>query len=663
MGNAIRRWAAGLAAAAALAAPAGGADPIGTAIPLAPHGDAIDGTAGQPVALSPTSLLVSAEGADGTGGTADDVAVLMRRLNGTPVTTPLATGYGATAAARLERLSSTRAAMVSAGSDGLFATSDDALLVLDRLGSANTVTPVVIGGLGDSQQFTPERLSSNQVVVPSLGPDNLADTADDEVVVVTIRPAPAQVQRLAAPFQRSGGRSRIAALSPGAFLIASDGPDRKSTGADDLVYAFRFDAGGWTRTDLAAPGLNRRSAGRCVRLNSRHGLVVSAGPDFVDSTADDEVLLLDSVDGVVTHIAVPWLRNSSGAQASVLAPDRALFGTRGADGLDSTADDAIAVLSDLGGTNTVSTIVTGPSGDNNQCRPVELRPDAFAMATFGADLTVGTSDDGVTVVTGVGRAPLVQTVVVGALANGTASTIVPLSSRALLVAGGGPDQTVGTSDDAIVALTGIGGNLAAVQVPLGGALDAQDAFRYVPVVLGNGRAALLTSGADNSLGSGGDDAVLVVDEIDLLRALRVRLLRGRLPRVDGAVQGRPSSVHVRADLVLEDLDSLVEEDLTLSIGNASQTFAAGSLVEERGGRFLVWRDPANDDGVVRRLRIDRRRGTIEVRVRGADDDVASTDPGYVPVGIDVGGTLVPDSIEARAGARGFSFRRGAGAGE
>ena len=67
--------------------------------------------------------------------------------------------------------------------------------------------------------------------------DLLADTADDEVVVVTVTPAPATVLRLAAPFQRSGGRSRIAGLSPDAFLIGSDGPDRKSTGADDPAAA------------------------------------------------------------------------------------------------------------------------------------------------------------------------------------------------------------------------------------------------------------------------------------------------------------------------------------------------------------------------------------------------------------------------------------------
>ena len=296
----------------------------------------------------------------------------------------------------------------------------------------------------------------------------------------------------------------------------------------------------------------------------------------------------------------------------------------------------------------------------DQCRPVELRSDAFAMSGFGSDGAVGTADDTVIVVTGVGGTPLVQSVVVGALANGTASTLVALSPRALLVAGGGPDQTVGTSDDAIVALTGIGGTLAATQVPLGGALDAQDAFRYVPVVLGNRRAALVTSGADDTLGAGGDDAVRVITEIDLLRALRVRLLRGRLPGVAGAIRGRPASLTLKASLLLEDTESLMEEDITVSVGNAAQTFGAGSLTESEDGRFLTYLDPNNDDGVVRSLRIDRIRGTIHLRVRDGDDDIRSTDPDYVPVGVDVGGTLVPDSVTVRAGARSFRLRRSNG---
>jgi hypothetical protein len=644
-----------------LLAGAAGADPTGSSVALAPHGDAIDGTAGQPVALTPTSFLVPAEGADGLPGTADDLAVLVTGVGRTPATRALATGYGATGAARIERLSATRAVLVTAGVDGTFGSADDGLLLLERLGSADLVVPIVLGGLGDSQQYTPERLAADTVAIPGLGADLLPDTADDEVTVVRVAPAPAVVTRLSAPYQRAGGRTRLVALSPTAFLLSSDGPDRKSTGADDLVYSFRFAAGTWSRTDLAAPGLNRRSAGRPVRLDPDRGLVVSAGPDFVDSTGDDEVLLLDGAAGTVTHLAVPFARNSSGGQPTPLSASSALVGTRGADGLDGTADDAVALLADLGGADAVSSIVVGPSSDNNQCRPVRLRATSFALATLGADAAVGTADDSLTVVTGVGGRPLVQTVVVGALAAGTSSTVVALSERSLAVTGGGPDQTVGTGDDEVVVLSGIGAALALHTVPLGGAVDAPDEFRFVPVVLGGRRAVVLSSGPDDALGAGGDDAVRVLDELELRRSLRVRRLKARFARGDGAATGRPSRLEVEGAMVLEEPEALLEEDLTLSVGNAAQTFAAGTLVPYGEGRYLRHDDPAGEAGPVRRLRIDLRRGTIRVDLRGADDEVASTDPGYVPVGLDLGGILVPDAVEARARQGGFRFRRPRGA--
>ena len=51
---------------------------------------------------------------------------------------------------------------------------------------------------------------------------------------------------------------------------------------------------------------------------------------------------------------------------------------------------------------------------------------------------------------------------------------------------------------------------------------------------------------------------------------------------------------------------------------------------------------------------------FHLRVRDGDDDIRSTDPDYVPVGVDVGGTLVPDSVTVRAGARSFRLRRSNG---
>jgi hypothetical protein len=642
-------------AGAALVSQPSNANPTASSVPLAPHGDAVDGTSGQPMALTPTSLLVQAEGADGNAGTSDDVTLLVTALGTVaPAATPIATPHGATFSSRIERLSATRAAMVSAGDDGNFGTTDDTLLVLNRLGSENVVIPVVIGGLGDNQQFTPERLASDRVVVPSLGTDLTADTADDEVVVVSVATDPPVVQRFAAPFQRNGGRTRVTALSTSAFLIASDGPNRKSSDADDLVYLFRADADVFLRSDLAAPGLNRRSPGRSVRLSTRYGLVVSAGPDYLDSTPDDRVLLLDAVEATVTPIDVPHAKNSSSAQPAVLAPDVAVVATRGPDAVDGTADDAVAILTSLGTDNAVSFVTVGATADNNACRPAALDATTFALMTFGADRTVSTSDDAITLVHDVGATPIVQHVVVGALANGTTSTVVPTSSGALLVAGGGTDGTLGTPDDAVVALTGIGGKLSISRIPIGGALDAIDEFRFVPQVLGGGRAAMLSSGVDDSLGSGGDDAVRVIDGLGLGPRLDVRKLEVRFarPRFD-----KSARVTVTATLRLESVDALTANDLTISVGNASQTLPAGSLVSLREGRTLHYGDSAGALGIIREFSFDTVKGTLRLVVRGADEDFATTAPSYVPVGIDVGGMLVPQSVSARPSRNGFVFRK------
>jgi len=646
-----------LAALLVLAAAAGASTPTGNSIPFGAHGDAVNSTSGQPTALTPTTLLVMAEGPDGTAGTSDDETLFVTGIGSGPAVTAIPTDHVALNAARIERLSATRAALVSSGANGTFGNSDDVLFIVDRLGSGNVVTPVVIGGLGDNQQFTPERLTPDQVVIPSLGPDNLADTSDDEVVVVSLGGASPAALHLPAPYQRAGGRTRMIALSPTAFLIASDGPDKKASGADDLVYLFKYDGINWARTDLAAPGLNRRAAGRPVRVSATLGLAVSAGTDFVDSTADDEVFLIDAAAGTITAIAVPFVKNSSGGQATGLSPAVAAVGTMGADGVAGSADDAVAILSDLGNANTVTNILVGATADNNECRPARLDDTAFALATLGSDRTISTADDEITVVHGVGGTPVVEHVVIGSVAAGTASTLVPLSSSALLLSGGGPDHAVGTSDDEVVVLTGIGSALAVSGVPLGGSLDSQDAFRYVPTVLGGGRAALLSSGADQVLGTGGDDAVRVVGGLDLGSSLSVRNLMVRYARQKLGGKLHPSRVSVKAVLTLEGVDGLLRDDLTVSVGNAAQTLPAGSLVPIRNGRSLGYSDPAGALGIVRSLEIEIATGRLRMEVRGADQAIATTVPGYVPVGFEIGEDIVPESLAARPGPNGFSYHR------
>jgi hypothetical protein len=114
---------------------------------------------------------------------------------------------------------------------------------------------------------------------------------------------------------------------------------------------------------------------------------------------------------------------------------------------------------------------------------------------------------------------------------------------------------------------------------------------------------------------------------------------------------------VEAGLALEDPASLLTEDLTVSIGNASQTIPAGGLASVKNGRFLQYSDATGAHGPVRSLSYDTVKRTLRITAEGADQDLATTAPGYVPVGIDIGGVLVPQSVSARPGRNGFAFRK------
>lgn len=639
------------AAASVLAGPAGAA-PRATTVPLAPHGDAVDGSSGAPVALSPTAMLVSAKGADGAAGTADDVTLLVRDLHASPVIAALPTPNGSADSSRIARLAATRAVVATAGADGAFRTADDAVLVLDRLGSANTVAPVVVGGLGDNQQFTPERLAADRFVVSSLGPDLTGNTADDELVVVSDVGGLPTLTRLSSPFQRDSGRTHPVALSPTSVLQAANGPDKKTSTADDVVRLFRGIGGEPERVDVAAPGLNRRAAGRPVRLSARHALVVSAGPDLVDSTADDQVLLLDAESGTSTPIPVPFAKDGSAGRPETLGPDLAVATTQGADGVEGTADDAVAVLSGLGAANAVTFHVVGATGDDNNCRPARLGPSSCALVTFGPDLAPGTADDRITVLRDVGSdAAVVEHVDAGALSSGTASLVLPIAADALVVAGGGADRAMATADDALAVVTGIGRAPRVLHVPAGGSFDAANHFQYVPQVLGEGRVAFLSSGADGVLGAGRDDGVRVVARLPLGRRLAVSALRVRF----GAGAQDEDRVTLRARLRLDDAAGLPGADVTVSVGNASQTIAAAALTRDRRG--VSYDDAQGAAGFVRRLRIEAKSGRVALDARVADDALETSDARALPVAIEFGSVLVPDALAARRTAGGIRFRK------
>ncbi len=622
-------------------------------VALAPNGDAIDGSAGAPVALSPTSLVVSAEGADGVAGTSDDVTLFVSNLGTTPVVTPLPTPYGSPYSSRITRLSFARAALCAAGQDGTFGTADDELMVLDRLGSQNRVLRTALGGLGDNQQFTPEKMSADRIAVAAIGADLKANTADDEIIVVDGVSTDVPVaQRYPAPYLQASGRTQAIALSESTVVVASNGADKKPSTADDVVHVLRgIGTPTVTSLSLPAPGLNRRAAGRAVRLSETTALVVAAGADLLDSTADDELLLLDTVAGTSTPVAVPYVVNASGGRPVVLAPGLAICSTLGADGTLGTGDDAVAVVAGLdGATPTVTSIPIGAFGDDNNCRPTRLAADAFAMVSFGDDATVGTPDDEVVYVSGIGGTVQVQRVTVGAVATGTTSTVVALSPTSVLVAAGGEDGIVGTLDDELLVLTDLGGTPAVEHVAAGGALDEMNSFRYVAQVLGGGRAALLATGPDAQLGVGGDDALRVLEGLETANRLRVTRLRVTRPK-EGSTKA--TKLKLAARLSLAAPTSILDGALTVTVGNAAQTLPASSLTVKRG--VVRYDDLRNERGFVRTLRFKLKNGKLSIDARGADAELAATDAGYVPVGFELGDEGVTEAVTARARGRSIVY--------
>jgi hypothetical protein len=622
------------------------ADPTAVSVPLSPYGDAVDSSSGAPVALSPTAVLVSTKGQDGEPATADDLTLLVLDLDGATGITPLPTPFVSADSARITRLSMTRAAMSTAGEDGVLGTADDAVLVLDRLGSGNLTIPIVVGGLGDNQQFTPVRLATDRIAVATYGPDLEGNTADDGLLIIDDVAGTPVIRAVAAPFQRSSGRSMPIALTTSVVVIAGNGPDGKHSTADDVVHVVEGIGGTIVTSEIPAPGLNRRAAGRPVRVSRNHALVLSAGPDGKDSTEDDVALLLDVPAKTATAIPLPWAKDGSGGRPVFITSSIAVTTTNGEDGIEGTADDAVAVLSGLGTTNDVESVVVGATGDDNNCRPSRLGPTSCALVTFGSDLEPGTGDDQVVILRDLDTVPTAEFVSVGALASGTTSTIVPVSSTALVVAGGGADLTMGTTDDALVLLSGIGAVIDTQSIPAEGAFDASNHFQYVPKSLGEGTVAFLSSGPDGVLGTGGDDAVRVVSGLLPTTGFEVRRLKVRLPREDG--RGRARAI-LRGRLTEADPASLEGADLSFALGNASQTLPAGSLERRRG--VLRYRDRKNEHGIIRKLKIRVRDGRIIVKMRGAEEELASTEPAYVPVGVEIGEDLVPRSLTTRKKGR------------
>jgi hypothetical protein len=621
-------------------------------IPFAPHGDASRGSVAAPVPLTPTTYLCAATGPDNVFGSLDDVVLYVSHIDTTPQVDTITAPFLPNLSGRPLRLSATRVLFISAGADGVYKTADDAVILLDQIGSANLSLSIVVGGLLDADGSVPVALSSNSAVLATYGPDLLPDTADDKVALLTDIGGTNTVNYLPAPHLEDR-RSRPTVLSPTSFLIPSNGLDGTKKTADDQLFLFTSVGSSNTRTDLATPHLFEFASRYPVRVSATRAVVSTCGPDGVPVTADDELLLLDGLgaSNTITPIPVPFIQNFSSGTAVPLSNTTLVVSSAGPDKLHESADDELEIITGLGTTNTVTPLAMAGMDEDLSSRPVRLSPTRVAFSTGGPTFKTNTLDDEVAVVSNVGSSNSVTRIPVPGLSGAAASVILPLSTTSFLISNGGPDGKLDLGlDDQVTLVTGAGATATASSQSADGEFNAAGTSSAVQG-LGGGRAVCVSSGANGTIGTGGDDQMRVVTGLPETRGMHVAKLSFTFdPAKPNAAETFSASGAYNTD------DNLLHAgaDLTISIGNASQTIPAARIKRKSSG-VLQYSDPKHKFGFLAALTLDTGKHKFSLAGKGKGTGVRSTDAAYVPVAVDGADTYFSDRVQARAVQKGLRF--------
>jgi hypothetical protein len=650
-----RTAAAALAAAAGLVATAA---PTGTSLAVGPFGGVADGSVGAPLPLGPGRFLFSTAGADLALGSADDATILVSGAgNGatpffTPLPTPGLSGYSG----HMTRLSGTRALLLGEGVDGTWKTADDVVLLLDELGSANTVTPIVVGYLDARDVNAPVALGSDAAVCTTLGADGTAGNGDDQVAILSDIGGANTVTLLSAPFLAAQAGSRPTALGTDSFLLGSLGPDGTVRTVDDLVYLFTsaFEASP-VRTDIVTPRRAQRGPGQFVVLGPTSAVAVGAGADAAESTADDELLLLTGLGGTntLTPIVVGFVFDYGGGRPTPLSATTVVFAGCGPDGSDVTADDRLTVVTGLGTTNTITHVTTGALDEDGQTRPVALDAATVASTGSGVDGTRGNADDDLLVLEDVGGANTLRRFPIGgALAGGITSEIVPLGERAVLVSSIGPDGTTGTGDEFVAQVTWDDGTFLVQTDALGGGRFSQEyGDEYVAAPLGRGMAVLGTAGVDGTHGNA-DDSLRLLEDLPDERFLRVKNMKIGF-KVAKPEKG--ASVSLKATLHVPGLDVFGSRAVTVTLGNASQTISGLGFEANKGG-VVQYKDPKGLSGFVRKIVWNPRNGSLVLKAKGVGTGIEGTDPLRMLVSLEGDDAPLADAFPATAFKGGIKYK-------
>jgi len=281
------------------------------------------------------------------------------------------------------------------------------------------------------------------------GVDLTLGTADDAIEVITgIGAVPAVISLGAGP-SFAGRMGLVHRVGPTTVAMASTGPDTIPGNADDRLVVWQSALTVPVTKFVPTGAMMTDPDSQVVATGSDAALVPLRGADLVNFTADDQVAFAFSLSAAVipaaTNLAAGNPAPGMDGRLVVLSTSAAVRISRGADGTLGTPDDGLTLLTALTGAGATSTFATARV---QSALPLVLSATSAVLVGLGTDGLSGTADDLVLEITGIGVAPTLATTSPGPFRLSGPGAIVPNGAASVLLARtAGPDGAAGTADD------------------------------------------------------------------------------------------------------------------------------------------------------------------------------------------------------------------------
>ncbi|NUN50088.1 MAG: hypothetical protein HUU15_14765 [Candidatus Brocadiae bacterium] len=390
-----------------------------------------------------------------------------------------------------------RVLLLGVGADLLPGTADDELIVASGVGSG---TPVLTrGGTGPARFDDP-----GLPVVTGVGDSVLLLTAAGALPLLTQMGAIETTPAVTATLNLTGIAGAVArpVMVGARAVLVTLGIDGVPSFDDAALVIDGIGGTTLTSRSVSLPGLALGDPCIPVAVGPHAFVIVTAGADLQFGTGDEGLVLVHSLDTtpVTVPLAAGRIHGSAAGRPMVSGGTIAAVMTAGFDGAFGTADDALQVVRDLlTGPAPAVPLVVGPATPGAEGLPFATGADAAVIPLLGADLTAGTGDDEIAVVTALSLDPMsVLTATAPNPAPGPAGAMVQLSSSDAVRLSRGPDGALGTPDDALVLLGSLGPAPTSLTLPVGALRD------HPPLPTSSSGVALAGEGPDNVPGTEDD---------------------------------------------------------------------------------------------------------------------------------------------------------------